>query len=142
VRHRMNVINVIIRDARTGLNIPCRVRKLAGRVANGSVYGTTYDPTDGMYSVGKKGKEKAYRCVHLARFGSVCADSVCFGSVQPKRTLSENFLGKLVFKLEHDVTFEDEVRFGPLKILEYLHDKVFKMVVLDTLLERLCMHEC
>jgi hypothetical protein len=51
--------------------------------------------------------------------------------------LPENLLGKLVFELEHAVTFEDEVRFGPLKILEYLHDKFFKMVVLDTMLERL-----
>jgi hypothetical protein len=42
-------------------------------------------------------------------------------------------LGKLVFELEHAVAFEDEDRFGPLKILDYLHDKVFKMLGLYTL---------
>jgi hypothetical protein len=52
-----------------------------------------------------------------------------------------NLLGKLVFELEHTVAFEDEDRFGPLKILDYLHDKVFKMLGLYTLVERLCMHD-
>jgi hypothetical protein len=48
-------------------------------------------------------------------------------------------LGKLVFELEHAVAFEDEDRFGPFKTLDYLHDKVFKIVVLYTLLERMFM---
>jgi hypothetical protein len=51
--------------------------------------------------------------------------------------LSENLLGKLVFELEHAISFEDEDRFGPLKILDYLHDKIFKMLVFYTLVERL-----
>jgi hypothetical protein len=47
---------------------------------------------------------------------------------------SENFLGKLVFELDHAVTFEDEVRFERLKIIEYLYDKIFKIAVSYTML--------
>jgi hypothetical protein len=75
-------------------------------------------------AAGKKGKEKAYPCVSHA-----------FWLVTTKTHFSENFLilnllGKLVFKLDHVITFEDTDRFGLLKIIDYLHYKFFKMTVL------------
>jgi hypothetical protein len=110
----------------TGLNIPCRARKLTGRLANSELY------EKGGLCI--KEKEKAYRCVSRAFWLDTTENTLSW-------KLSENLLGKLVFELEHAVAFEDEDRFGPLKILDYLHDKVFKMLGLYTLVERLCMHD-
>jgi hypothetical protein len=131
VLNPMSVINVIIHTlesqihVETGLNIPCRVRKLAGGVANDELYekgGLCLWEYVGSYS------RNVPRSVTRGKKNHTAAYLGRFGLVQPKHTFSE--AGQLIFVIECDVMFGDELRFGLFKILEYSKYKVFNMALL------------
>jgi hypothetical protein len=85
----------------------------------------------------KQGKRnKAYRALRISRVEALFVLIPRVLARYNQNALPEN----LIFELEHAVTFGDELQFGPLKILEYLHDKDYKMVVLCGMVERLLTH--